>query len=81
MKRLKGLVDWFNDAKGYGYISSPHAEKLFVHYTAIDGPGFKTLVEGQEVEFSIITGPKGPQACAVTKLDRVNEMNGAPDET
>ncbi len=68
MKKLKGIVNWFNDAKGYGYISSPHADLIFVHHTAIEGPGFKTLVEGQEVEFVIVTGPKGPQAFEVTKI-------------
>lgn len=68
MKKLKGIVDWFNDAKGYGYISSPHCDSLFVHYTEIVGTGFKTLVEGQEVEFSIVTGAKGPVAAEVRKI-------------
>jgi len=68
MKKIKGIVDWFNDAKGYGYISSPHADAVFVHYTNIEGVGFKTLVEGQEVEFQIVYGPKGPQALSVNKI-------------
>lgn len=68
MKKIKGIVTWFNDSKGYGYISSPHSESIFVHYTAIEGSGFKTLAEGQEVEFAIVTGPKGPQALHVNKI-------------
>lgn len=74
MKKIKGLVVWFNDSKGYGYISSPHADSIFVHYTAITGSGFKTLHEGQEVEFEIVTGPKGPQAVNVSKLGEENQQ-------
>ncbi|MBI3544438.1 MAG: cold-shock protein [Deltaproteobacteria bacterium] len=63
-----GLVKWFNDAKGYGFIQQEGSEKdVFVHYTAIQGEGFKTLAEGQKVEFELIDGPKGPQAANVTK--------------
>lgn len=64
-----GLVKWFNDAKGYGFIQQEGSEKdVFVHYTAIQGEGFKTLAEGQKVEFELIDGPKGPQAANVSKV-------------
>lgn len=72
MKKIKGIVNWFNDAKGYGYISSPHCDHLFVHYTSIEGVGFKTLSEGQEVEFVIVDGPNGPQAFNVKKIGDVS---------
>lgn len=63
-----GLVKWFNDAKGYGFIQHEGTDKdVFVHYTAIAGDGFKTLAEGQRVEFELIDGPKGPQAANVSK--------------
>jgi CspA family cold shock protein len=63
-----GLVKWFNDAKGYGFIQQEGSDKdVFVHYTAIQGDGFKTLAEGQKVEFELIDGPKGPQAANVSK--------------
>jgi CspA family cold shock protein len=68
--RSKGTVKWFNDQKGFGFIEQPDGEDLFVHHTAIQqqGGGFKTLSEGQEVEFDIVEGPKGLQAANVTKL-------------
>lgn len=63
-----GLVKWFNDAKGFGFIQADGTERdVFVHYTAITGDGFKTLAEGQKVEFELIDGPKGPQASNVAK--------------
>ena len=63
-----GSVKWFNDAKGYGFIQQDGSERdIFVHYTAIDGDGFKTLAEGQKVEFELVEGPKGPQATKVQK--------------
>ena len=65
-----GLVKWFNDAKGYGFIQQEGSDKdVFVHYTAIQGEGFKTLAEGQKVEFELIDGPKGPQAANVSKAN------------
>ena len=65
--RVKGKVKWFNDAKGYGFIERPDGDDVFVHYTAIAGTGFRSLTEGQEVEFEIVDGPKGKQAANVTK--------------
>lgn len=66
--RLKGTVKWFNDSKGYGFIERPDGEDVFVHYTAIQGTGFRSLSEGQKVEFEVIEGPKGKQAAHVVKL-------------
>ena len=68
MERAHGVVKWFNDSKGYGFITSPSGEDVFVHYSAINGEGFKTLTEGQEVEIDLQTGPKGLQALNVSKL-------------
>lgn len=63
-----GKVKWFNDAKGYGFIQREDGEDVFVHFTAIQSDGFKTLAEGQEVEFEVLNGQKGPQAANVLKL-------------
>jgi len=60
-----GKVKWFNEAKGFGFITQPGGEDVFVHYSAIQGEGFKTLAEGQAVEFEIVEGPKGKQAANV----------------
>jgi len=67
MSRITGKVKWFNNSKGYGFIEQPGSSDIFVHYSAIQGDGFKTLEEGQEVEFEVTQGPKGPQAEKVTK--------------
>ena len=61
----QGTVKWFNEAKGYGFIGSDGQSDLFVHYSAIQGNGFKTLKEGKRVEFEVGQGPKGPQALNV----------------
>jgi CspA family cold shock protein len=64
----KGKVKWFNDAKGYGFITSEDGKDVFVHHSSITGEGFKTLKEGQDVEFEVTKGPKGDQATNVVKL-------------
>lgn len=64
----KGTVKWFNAEKGYGFIQSEEGEDVFVHFSAIQGDGYKTLDEGAAVEFEVIDGAKGPQAANVTKL-------------
>ena len=63
-----GKVKWFNDAKGYGFIAREEGPDVFVHYTSIQGEGFKSLAEGQQVEFDLLEGPKGLQAANVRKL-------------
>jgi CspA family cold shock protein len=69
MSKQKGTVKWFNDAKGYGFITPEAGGKdLFVHHTNIDGEGYKSLAEGQMVEFSVGQGPKGEFATEVTKV-------------
>jgi CspA family cold shock protein len=66
--RITGKVKWFNNAKGYGFIERDGGSDVFVHYSAIQGNGFRSLEEGQTVEFEIVDGPKGPQAGNVTKV-------------
>jgi CspA family cold shock protein len=61
----QGTVKWFSNEKGYGFIARTDGDDVFVHYTAIGGDGYKTLNEGQEVEFDIVEGPKGEQAANV----------------
>ena len=63
----QGTVKWFSNEKGYGFIARPDGDDVFVHYSAISGEGFRTLEEGQKVEFEITKGPKGLQASNVTK--------------
>jgi len=64
----RGRVKWFNDKKGYGFIEQENGEDVFVHFSAIQGDGFKTLGEGQEVEFEVENGPKGIHAKNVVKI-------------
>jgi len=65
---VKGKVKWFSNQKGYGFITPEDGKDVFVHHTAIQGEGYKSLEEGQEVEFEIKEGPKGEQAANVVKL-------------
>ena len=64
----KGTVKWFNNHKGYGFISDEEGKDVFVHYTGLNMEGFKTLEEGQDVEFEVVDGAKGPQAINVTRV-------------
>ena len=65
---MKGTVKWFNAKKGFGFISDEEGNDVFVHFSALQMDGFKVLYEGDEVEFEVIDGEKGPQASNVTKL-------------
>lgn len=65
---MQGKVKWFNNEKGYGFIGRDEGADVFVHYSAIIGDGFRTLQEGDQVEFEIVQGPKGPQAAKVIKI-------------
>ncbi|MBI3995543.1 MAG: cold shock domain-containing protein [Nitrospirae bacterium] len=64
----KGTVKWFNDRKGFGFIKLEDGKDVFVHYSALQGDGFKTLKEGESVEFEVVDGAKGPQAANVVRL-------------
>ncbi len=64
----EGTVKWFNDSKGFGFIQREDGDDVFVHHTSIEGEGFKSLSEGDSVQFEIVEGPKGPQAANVRKL-------------
>jgi len=67
MARITGTVKWFNDAKGFGFIAREGGPDVFVHFSAIEANGFKSLAEGDRVEFEIVEGQKGPQAANVIK--------------
>ena len=67
-ERVRGTVKWFNNEKGYGFISQEEGKDIFVHYSAIQGDGYRSLEEGQEVEFEITEGPKGQQASNVVAV-------------
>jgi CspA family cold shock protein len=64
----KGTVKWFNESKGYGFIASEDGTDVFVHYSSIQGEGFKTIAEGDKVEFDVEKGDKGPKAVNVVKV-------------
>ena len=64
-EREQGTVKWFNDAKGFGFITREDGPDVFIHFRAVEGKGFKSLEEGQRVSFTVTDGPKGPQAEAV----------------
>jgi len=66
--KLTGKVKWFNEKKGFGFIEQDNGEDIFVHFSAITGDGFRTLAEGQRVQFELQDGPKGVQAANVVKL-------------
>ena len=66
--RETGTVKWFNDAKGFGFIERENGDDVFVHHSAIQAEGFRTLSDGQQVEFEVVQGPKGPAAESVTTL-------------
>lgn len=66
-ERLKGTVKWFNNAKGYGFLGRDDGPDVFIHYSSITTEGYKSLQEGDKVEFEIVQGQKGPQAANVTK--------------
>ncbi len=68
MARINGTVKWFNDAKGFGFIQREGGPDVFVHFSAIQSNGFKSLAEGDKVEFEIVDGQKGPQAANVVKV-------------
>ncbi|MBU5677222.1 cold-shock protein [Alkaliphilus sp. MSJ-5] len=63
-----GIVKWFNNEKGFGFISVQGEEDVFVHFSAITGDGFKSLEEGQEVQFEVVSGARGPQAANVARI-------------
>ncbi|RUO28804.1 cold-shock protein [Aliidiomarina sedimenti] len=65
---IKGSVKWFNESKGFGFLEQDGGPDVFAHFSAIQGNGFKTLAEGQRVEFTVTQGPKGPQAENITPL-------------
>lgn len=66
--KYTGTVKWFNESKGFGFIARENESDVFVHFSAIQGEGFKTLREGEKVEFDIVDSPKGPQAANVVKV-------------
>jgi CspA family cold shock protein len=68
MARITGTVKWFNDAKGFGFITTESGEDVFVHFSAIQSSGFRSLPEGAAVEFDMVQGPKGLQASNVTTI-------------
>jgi cold shock protein len=72
MSQYQGPVRWFNNAKGYGFLGREGGPDVFVHYTAIQSDGYKTLKEGDHVEFDVIQGDKGPQADQVRRLKAAN---------
>ena len=68
MERMTGKVVWFNNGKGFGFVSRENGPDVFCHFTSIQGDGYKSLKEGEKVEFAIVQGPKGPQTDQVVRL-------------
>ncbi|MCH8041053.1 MAG: cold-shock protein [Nitrospinae bacterium] len=75
-ERKTGTVKWFNDRKGFGFIRMDENQDIFVHYSALQGEGFKTLKEGESVEFDLVEGAKGPQAANVVKAEAAQQPSG-----
>ena len=69
MSRINGTVKWFSEAKGFGFIERTDGDDVFVHHSSIEGDGFRTLTEGEPVEFEVLEEPKGPKARNVVRLD------------
>ena len=78
MAQYKGTVKWFNNAKGFGFLGHEGGADVFVHYSSIQSDGYKSLKEGDEVEFDIIQGSKGPQADQVVRLKDLERPAGTP---
>jgi CspA family cold shock protein len=76
MAKITGTVKWFSDAKGYGFIERQDGDDVFVHHSSIEGHGFKTLAEGERVEFDLMDEPKGPKAQNVVRLDAPSGESG-----
>jgi len=79
-ERVQGTVKWFNDGKGYGFIEREEGDDVFVHHTSIQGEGFKSLQEGQQVEFTVEQGEKGPQAVLFTSVSMLDSLQRNTDE-
>ena len=77
MARIRGEVRWFNAAKGYGFLSRDNAPDVFVHFSAIQSDGYRSLKEGERVEYDVVEGAKGPQADAVQRLKRTMPSLGS----
>jgi len=77
MDRVIGAVKWFNNTKGYGFISQPAGADVFVHYSSIQEKGYRTLKEGEQVEFDVKAGPRGPQAENVVRLETDGQRQAA----
>jgi len=78
VERLKGTVKWFNNAKGYGFLGRDEGPDVFIHYSSITTEGYKSLQEGDKVEFEIVQGQKGPQAANVTKIAEAEVIVRSP---
>jgi CspA family cold shock protein len=76
MNKITGTVKWFNNTKGYGFISQPTGADVFVHYSSIQEKGYRTLREGEQVEFDVKLGPRGPQAEHVVRLESQRQAVG-----